>query len=119
MKDAVEFDLWLEFEHKEGILSIPAYDPTNDFANVKVTLPDGKSYALNIWTFDFMRRARYPYPYEEGVGEPEEYIFPPDLFVERLDRPTLERIVSQMLLKGQMQAEWLCPNDEMDDDIDT
>ena len=38
----------------------------DDFANVQVRLPDGRRYALNVWTFGFMRRARYPWPYEEG-----------------------------------------------------
>jgi hypothetical protein len=100
------FDLWLEFEH---IQLPPGHDPTDDFANIQVRLPDGRRYALNVWTFGFMRRARYPWPYQEGVGEPIEYLLPPDLFVERLDRPTLERVVTSMLAAGEMQDEWLSP----------
>jgi hypothetical protein len=26
-----------------------------------------------------------------------------------MDRPTLERVVSQLLADGEMKAEWLCP----------
>ena len=78
-----EFELWLEFEHWQPQ---PDDDPTTDFFNMQVRLPDGRRYALNVWTFKFLHKARYPWPYEEGVGEPEEYLLPPDLFVERLDR---------------------------------
>ena len=105
------FDLWLEFEHTQPR---PDDDPADDFANVQVRLLDGQRYALNVWTFEFMRRARYPWPYDEGVGEPAEYLLPPDLFVERLDRPTLERVVRQLLMKGEMRSEWLCPPEAQD-----
>ena len=50
--------------------------------------------------------------YEEGAGQLEEYLLPPDLFVERLDRALLERVVAQMLSEGEMKPEWLCPPDE-------
>src|SRR5262245_54140456 len=83
MADDPAFELWLEFEHWEPK---PDDDPTDDFFNMQVKLPDGRRYALNVWTFKFIQKARYPWPYEEGVGEPEEYLLPPDLFVERLDR---------------------------------
>ncbi len=105
------FDLWLEFEHTQPP---PGYDPTDDFANIHVQLPDGQRYALNVWTFGFMHRARYPWPYQEGVGEPDEYLLPPDLFVERLDWPTLERVVGTLLAAGKMKDAWLCPPEEED-----
>lgn len=101
--DAPAFDLWLEWEALPNAID----DPADDFANVAVTLPDGRSYGLNVWTFAFVRRARYPWPYEEGVGEPAEYLLPPDLLVERLDRPTMERVVAQLLANGEMQPAWL------------
>ncbi len=43
---------------------------------------------------------------------PAEYVVAPDLFVERLDRPTLERVVRQLLADDEMKVEWLCPQDE-------
>jgi hypothetical protein len=108
---APAFELWLEFEHTQPR---PGEDPADDFANVEVRLPDGRRYALNVWTFGFLQRARYPWPYEAGVGEPAEYLLPPDLFVERLDRPTLERAVGRLLADGELRAEWLCPPDTED-----
>ena len=111
MANAPEFDLWLEFEHTQPQ---PGDDPTDDFANVQVRLSDGRRYALNVWTFGFMRRARFPWPYQEGVGEAAEYLLPPDLFVERLDRPMLERVVGRMLAAGEMRPEWLCPAEDQD-----
>lgn len=101
------FDLWLEFE-----LYLDDYDPLEDFANVQVTLPDGRKYAMNVWTFGVIRHVRYPWPYQEGVGEPAEYLLPPDLFVERLDRPTMERVIGRMLAANEMREEWLCPPEQ-------
>lgn len=107
---APDFELWLEFEH---VAPAPGDDPTDDFANVQVRLPDGRRYALNVWTFRFLRRARLPWPYEGAGGPPAEYVLPPDLFVERLDRPTLERVVRRMLAEGEMDERWRC--DRADD----
>ncbi len=109
------FNLWLEWEHTQPQ---PGDDPADDFANVQVWLPDGRRYALNVWTFGFMRRARFSWPYQEGAGEPAEYLLPPDLFVERLDRPTMERVVARMLAEGEMQPEWLCPPESQDTEPD-
>jgi hypothetical protein len=109
MAEVPAFELWLEFEQWEPK---PDDDPTDDFFNMQVKLADGRRYALNVWTFKFLQKGRYPWPYEEGVGEPEEYLLPPDLFVERLDRGLLERVVRRMLAEDEMKPEWLCPPEE-------
>lgn len=106
MPQTPSFDLWLEFEH-----TTPNGDPTDDFANIAVTLPDGRRYAMNVWTFRFLHRARFPWPYEETSGIPAEYVLPPDLFVERLDRPTLERVIGQMVANDELDERWLCDDD--------
>ncbi|WAS90369.1 hypothetical protein [Nannocystis punicea] len=112
MTQSTSFDLWLEFEHWEPL---PGDDPTDEFANVVVLLPDGRRYALNVWTFQFIHRARL----EDDPDVPAEYLLPPDLFVERLDRPTMERVVRQLLARDEMRAEWLCPpSDEPSDEGD-
>ena len=66
MAEVPAFELWLEFEHWEPK---PDDDPTDNFFNMQVKLPDGRRYALNVWTFKFLQKARYPWPYEEGVGD--------------------------------------------------
>ena len=98
----MEFELWLESEH-----ATPRGDPTDDFANVEVRLRDGRCYALNVWTYSFVRRCRFPWPYEEGKGTPAEYVLPPDLLVERLDRETLERVFKELIETNQLRAGWL------------
>src|SRR4051812_48413459 len=104
------FELWLEFEHTD-----PAgQDPADDFANIQVRLPDGRRDALNVWTFRFLYRARFPWPYEVTGNRPAEYVVGPDLFVERLDRPTLERVVAELLVHGELKPEWLCLPDEIE-----
>src|SRR4051812_42603925 len=112
MAEVPAFELWLEVEHWGPK---PDDDPTDDFFNMQVKLPDGRRYALSVWTFKVIQKLRYPWPHNEGVGEPEEYLLPPDLFVERLDRALLELVVARMLLEGELNSEWLCaPEDDPD-----
>ncbi|WP_234856524.1 hypothetical protein [Acinetobacter junii] len=106
--DVNEFDLWLEFELYENQSD---RDSNVDFANVHVILPDGRKYALNVWTFDFFSHARYPWPYEIGEGVASEYLLPPDLFVSRLDRQTLKHVIGLMLARNELKDEWLIPDD--------
>jgi hypothetical protein len=106
MGSQVQFDLWLEFEHCEPIAG---GDPTDDFCNIQIRLPDGRRYALNVWTFKFLRRARYPWPYEVTEDKPAVYVVAPDLFVDRIDRALIESIVAELLATRQLKDEWLCP----------
>jgi hypothetical protein len=49
-----EFQLWLEWEHFES------WDNDNsddDFFNMEVRLPGGRSYGLNVWTYSMLERA--------------------------------------------------------------
>jgi hypothetical protein len=101
------FELWLEFE--EGDPNEPANRPTENFANINITLPDGRRYALNVWTFDFLPLGRYEWPYEPKPNEvPAKYVIPPDLFVERLDRATIESVVAEMIAHDELLNAWLC-----------
>ncbi len=71
-------------------------------------LNDGRRYALNVWTFDFLPLARFPWPYEaNGVEQPASYVLPPDLFVERLDRDVIQQVIAELLATDQMKPEWL------------
>jgi hypothetical protein len=110
------FELWLETE--EGDPTQPANSQTENFCNIHVTLADGRRYALNVWTFDFLPLARYPWPYKVTSQELAKYVHPPDLFVERLDRSTIEAVVAELLENQEMKSDWLCPPDEGEDDID-
>lgn len=100
------FQLWIETE--TGDAGQPANRPTENFCNVSVILEDGRRYALNVWTFDFFPLARYPWPYEPDENAKQaEYLLPPDLFVETLDRDVIHRVISELMATGQMKAEWL------------
>jgi hypothetical protein len=108
------FELWLEFEIGEP--NQIDNRPTENFYNISVTLADGRRYAMNVWTFNFLPLARYDWPYEILEGqEPAKYVLPPDLFVERLDRATIEAVIVQLLANNEMNPAWLCPPEESED----
>jgi hypothetical protein len=112
VKTTSDFDLWLEFEVGDSI-DQPANNPVENFTNVVIRLSDGKRYCLNVWTFDFVPLARYSWPYKKTTDEmPAKYVIPPDLLVERLDRVTIQGVVSDMLAAGELRPEWLCTDDE-------
>jgi hypothetical protein len=102
------FELWLETEF--GEVDAPANRLTQNFCNISVQLSDGRRYAMNVWTFDFLPLARYPDFYEVMEGqELAKYVLPPDLFVERLDRSTIEAVITELLANNEMKSDWLCP----------
>lgn len=85
-----KFALWLEFEETEGW-----EDLTNDFANIEVTLEDGRKYGINVWTFNYLNEAKK----EEG----NLYVIPPDLFVAELTRDCVEQAISKLLEEGELE----------------
>jgi hypothetical protein len=97
------FDLWLEFEWWKPQAND---DPRTDFFNMKISLPNGKSYGLNVWTYDYFTVARQQHEVASdslGAG----YLIPPDLFVERLDRALLEHVVAALIRTNQLRDAWL------------
>lgn len=105
--DPISFELWLEIESGEP-KDQPANRSYENFCNVEVTLTDGRRYALNVWTFDFLPLARLPWPYEANDdAQLAEYVFPPDLFVARLERGVIHRVITELLATDQMKKEWL------------
>tara|TARA_R110002012_G_scaffold85496_1_gene213201 strand:- start:57673 stop:58290 length:618 start_codon:yes stop_codon:yes gene_type:complete len=85
-----KFALWLEFEETEGW-----EDLTNDFANIQVTLEDGRKYGINVWTFNYLNEAKS----KEG----NLYVIPPDLFVAELTHDCVEQTISKLLEEGELE----------------
>ncbi len=105
------FDLWLETETGEPV-NQTANRPNANFCNILIALEDGRRYALNVWTFDFLPLARYPWPYEMRPGvEPTDYLLPPDLFVSDFSRTTITSVVEQLLKEDELRDEWLVKDD--------
>jgi len=100
--DTASFILWLEFEHYEAA---PGDDPEDDFCNVRIDLPNGEAHALNVWTFKYLQRARQE-DERTGEGLNGRYLVGPDLFVARLDRPTMEAVFADLVRTGQFKQEW-------------
>jgi hypothetical protein len=105
------FDLWLELEHW-----VPQRgdDPEDDIFNMQIVIHGGKKYALNVWTYKAIWRVvkdcRKSGEYLDG-----SYLLPPDLFVHRMDRRLLERIVADLIAQGGLRKEWEVP-DQTDDE---
>lgn len=97
------FELWLEFEH--WVWS-ETDDPEDDFFNMMIIFPDGRKYALNVWTFKSIERARKDCR-ATGENLSGRYLYPPDLFIERLDRELVEEVVKDMLEHHGIKDEWL------------
>jgi hypothetical protein len=114
----MRFKLWLEFEefrectYEDLKDEIDPFDPDDDFCNVQVYLEDGTNYALNIWTYKYLEQASkemikdYEYFKSNNVSGCFEYFHPPDLFVTRLDRPTIQMIFRNLINQGQMKEDW-------------
>ncbi len=101
-----KFELWLETEI--GDPSKPAHRDTENFCSIEVTLTNGRRDAMNVWIFDFLPLARYPWPDRAISGrELEKYLPAPDLFIETLDRATIEAIISKMFAKNELRSVWL------------
>jgi hypothetical protein len=91
-----EFQLWLEWEHSE---SWDNDDSDDDFFNMEVRLPGGRSYGLNVWTYGMLESAHQA-DVKTGEHLGGAYLLPPDLFVARRDRSLLEAVVRDILRTG-------------------
>jgi hypothetical protein len=87
------FDIWLEFEHW-----IPNEhdNPEDDCFNMQITLDNENCYALTVWTQKYFQRVLLECK-ETGEFLSGAYLLPPDLFVERMDRTLIERIVADLI----------------------
>ena len=105
--DTPQFELWLEFEW--WVLESDD-DPTTNFFNMQITLPNAQRYGLNVWTYNYFTLAR-----QQDQASAERlggaYLLPPDLFVERLDRRLLEQIIADLIRTHQLREAWLIRED--------
>jgi len=104
----MEARIWIEAEHLA--------EDINDFCNVAVYLSTGERYALNVWTFSF-----FPLAWAEGEMHASEatkhlYMHPPDLFVQDLTRPTIEKVIVDILERGRLPQKCLMPEEAPDVD---
>lgn len=100
--------IWIEAEH--------IAEDVTDFCNVVIYVSTGDRYALNVWTFDFFATARAEGELHGSPGVKQLYLHPPDLFVEDLSRPTIEKVIVDILEGGRLPARCLMPDDIADVD---
>ena len=93
-----KFKLWLEFEEVDP----NNWDIKNEFANIHVDLPDGRHYGINVWTFKFLKSA-IKLNRESGENLKGLYQTPPDLFVKELTRDCIEKSITDLLEKGNLE----------------
>jgi hypothetical protein len=104
----MEARIWIEAEHLA--------EDVDDFCNIAVYLSTGERYALNVWTFDFFTMAQADGEINASPAVKHLYMHPPDLFVQDLGRPTVEKVVIDMLERGRIPARCLMPDDAPDVD---
>lgn len=93
-----KFKLWLEFEEVDP----NNWDIENEFANIHVNLSDGRRYGLNVWTFKFLESS-IKHDEESGENLSGLYQTPPDLFVKELTRDCIEKTITDLLEKGNLE----------------
>jgi hypothetical protein len=93
-----DFKLWLEFEETDS----KNWEHDNDYCNIHVELPDGRSYGINVWTFNYFNTC-----IEEDLQTGEKlnalYQIPPDLFVKELTRDCIEKTIEDLLKTGDLE----------------
>jgi hypothetical protein len=104
----MEARIWIEAEHLA--------EDVDDFCNIAVYLSTGERYALNVWTFDFFTMAQADGEINASPSVKHLYMHPPDLCVQDLSRPTVEKVVIDMLERGRIPARCLMPDDALDVD---
>lgn len=93
-----EFKLWLEFEEVDP----ENWDIDNECANIKVDLPDGREYGINVWTYQFLETAIKTD--QENAGNLNgTYQIPPDLFVKEMTRSCIENTIQDLLKTGDLE----------------
>ena len=104
----MEARIWIEAEHLA--------EDVKDFCNIAVYLSTGERYALNVWTFDFFAVAQAEGELHASPAVKHLYMHPPDLFVQDLARPTIEKIVVDVLERGRLPQRCLMPDEAPDVD---
>lgn len=92
---SIQYTLWLEFEH-----TLPLDDKFNDFANISVTLEDGRAYGINVWTYEFLKTA---FDLDIKDGKSGAFQIPPDLFVKELSRECIQNTIEELLNQGNLE----------------
>jgi hypothetical protein len=92
------FHLWLEFEQADP----GSWDIHNEFCNIHVTLPDGRQYGINVWTYAYFQTS-IKEDIEEGEHLNGLYQTPPDLFVKELTRDCIEKTITDLLRQGDLE----------------
>ncbi len=94
----IEFKLWLEFEKVDP----GNWITENEFANIRVDLPECRHYGINVWTFKFLETSLNE-DKENGENLNGLYQIPPDLFVKELTRECIEKTIADLLSKGKLE----------------
>ena len=95
----MKFTLWLEFEHLE---KGKRWSLEQGFTNIGIQFSDGRYYALNVWTYQFLEVAVRMHT-KSGVQAAGTYEIPPDLFVRELTRECIETAIGDLVRRGNLE----------------
>jgi hypothetical protein len=104
----MEARIWIEAEHLA--------EAVHDFCNIAIYLSTGERYALNVWTFDFFAVAKADGEMHASPAVKHLYMHPPDLFVQDLNRSTIEKVVADIIERDRIPVRCLMPDDAADVD---
>ena len=103
-----DFQLWLEFEeYEEG----EEWDVDSDYFNMVVTIAD-RQYALNVWSFGYMRRLLVDGADLDTDVMAFGYSHAPDLLVQTCSRAHMEKVIRHMIDTDSLKDSWLVEHDD-------
>lgn len=90
-------EIWLEFEEWTKSPS----EQRRNFFNMKIRLRDGREYALNVWTLEYIQEVQ-----DELREEQSLFTLGPDIIVEVADRQTLEDVADRLVEGELLREDW-------------
>lgn len=94
----MNFKLWLEFEEVDP----GNWDTDNEACNIHLDFPDGRQYGINVWTYKCLDTL-IKLDVASGENLNRNYQVSPELFVKELIRNCIERTITDLLTKGNLE----------------
>ncbi|KPL90095.1 hypothetical protein [Herpetosiphon geysericola] len=98
-KHGIDYTIWLESEASWHEF-YNQFNPTLDAINMSISFADGDNFSFSIETFDF-------FDLQLTKSAELDLFETPDILIQSLDRPTIERMVAHLIEHNQLDDRFL------------